>query len=140
MWHKILIPDFLTPEIFGQINDNFVWLKNKVLEAEGKTVNIQNVSTITHNTPIEAILPYFNAVEQNIQAFYKASTYCRENYVKFTWTADTKNKYEQVRRWVLWFNSAYKNYANIHEEALQDINLENIVDINGEQIYTIERK
>lgn len=138
-FHKLFVPNFLTPDFFVKLDENFQWLQENVLSWESKAVSIQRINSISVETLPQNILPFFNAVEANIQEFKSKSHYCDLYFKRFEWKPLTVNKKAEVQRWVDWMNAAHDNFIGMHLEYLEDINGERIQDINGQDIQTVER-
>lgn len=132
---------YLSAQQMNDIYNNFLYLK-ETLESAGFTVGeIVDNSVSVSIDPIN-IMSKFNAVETNIQTIHKTVIQIigkSEKYYKpFTWTAWPLNLKLEVWRWIDWLYNV-KNII-ISQEALFDINGEQINDINGKPIFVLTAK
>ena len=129
---------------YTDINDvfnNVMYISNQ-LRAKGYDARI-GMSPDTskgYATPPDKILGQLNAVEGCLDTLQAAIDWDTDNYgQKFIWRYDTRQKYEQVRRWLDYLQEMYATIVRgVKTTYLYDKDVKQIFDKDGKPILVYE--
>lgn len=141
-WTAIDDLQMLSAENIEQIYNNLSYIYKDML---GVTVPLyptpKEMGFRGRDTPIGTILGIVKGIEENINQIQNCGyrSWINEYYVEDkteTWTKQTYDKYEKVKRWLDYMNLDYRVFIGEMPKPayLIDINGDCITDINGNKI------
>ena len=141
-WIKLTKAQYLSVDTMNAIYHNMAEI-NVVLSNLGlDSVELED-SIVYGNIPPNEILTKMNAVETNIQSLHNALSCIFDGedkyFSEFLWLPSTQNRKARVDQWIDWLHYQFDILDSLSKEELRDSLGELIIDVNGEQIHTIER-
>lgn len=132
---------YLSVGQMNAINDNFLYLRQQILDM-GYHINNVGDSSVTYSIAPINIIKKFDIVEQNIQLIHESIIEIfgetEKYYKEFIWSYTTPNRKAEVWRWIDWMNEV-KELVGVYE-PLYDSNNEQVFDVNNERILVLRER
>ena len=122
------INDNISAETINDILSNIQYL----VEASGASVTVPSLPD-GYATRFDRIMPFFNDVENVINAIQNTFTQSNPHYVHpVTWERITESRKDKIKRWINWCNFAKEIVESDHP-------VDYLIDFNGEIINDVNR-
>lgn len=131
-WINLFSERYLSADKMNAIYNNFQII-NELLSQNGYAIFELTDNTVTYGINPSLILEKMNSVETNIQNVENSIDWITPYYKIFDWVHETRNKKNQVDRWINYLNFVYKVLTGAIKgsQYLVDKYNKKIVDQNG---------